>query len=135
MKEKCLSALALMLALAMTLAGCTAEQLEKQSAVGLYLDTVIMLTAYVDDVQVLNDALEECGRYERMLSRTIEGSDVWRINHAKGAAVEVSDETVEILQAARQVSELLRRCIEGIVTLSVPLRTDISIGGDWRACK
>ena len=31
--------------------------------------------------------------------------------------------------------DLLRRCMEGVVTLSVPLRTDISIGGDWRACK
>ena len=36
---------------------------------------------------------------------------------------------------AERVSELLRRCMEGVVTLDVPLRTDISIGGDWRACK
>ena len=34
-----------------------------------------------------------------------------------------------------RVRELLRRCMEGIVELAVPLRTDISIGGDWRACK
>lgn len=99
-------ALLLALVIALSLTGCSAEQTEKQSAVGFYLDTVIMLTAYVDDAQVLNDALVECGRYERMLSRTIEGSDVWRINHAEGQPVEVSDETIEILQAARQVSEL-----------------------------
>ena len=36
---------------------------------------------------------------------------------------------------AEAVRDLLRRCMEGIVTLDVPLRTDISIGGDWRACK
>ena len=36
---------------------------------------------------------------------------------------------------AERVRELLRRCMEGVVTLSVPLKTDISIGGDWRACK
>ena len=36
---------------------------------------------------------------------------------------------------AEAVRELLRRCMEGVVTLDVPLRTDISIGGDWRACK
>ena len=99
-------ALLLALVIALSLTGCSAEQTEKQSAVGFYLDTVIMLTAYVDDAQVLNDALVECGRYERMLSRTIEGSDVWRINHAEGQPVEVSDEAIEILQAARQVSEL-----------------------------
>ncbi len=33
------------------------------------------------------------------------------------------------------VRDLLRRCMEGVVPLSVPLRTDISVGGDWRACK
>ena len=36
---------------------------------------------------------------------------------------------------AEAVRDLLRRCMEGVVTLDVPLRTDISIGGDWRACK
>ena len=34
-----------------------------------------------------------------------------------------------------RVRELMRCCMEGVVALSVPLRTDISIGGDWRACK
>ena len=79
---------------------------EKQSVVGYYLDTVVTLTAYVDDTQVLQDALEECGRYERLLSRTIEGSDVWRINHASGQPVKVSDDTLTILDCARQVSAL-----------------------------
>ena len=79
---------------------------EKQSVVGYYLDTVVTLTAYVDDAQVLRDALEECGRYERLLSRTIEGSDVWRINHASGRPVKVSDDTLTILDCARQVSAL-----------------------------
>ncbi len=36
---------------------------------------------------------------------------------------------------AGAVRDMLRRCMEGVVTLDVPLRTDISIGGDWRACK
>lgn len=79
---------------------------EKQSVVGFYLDTVITLTAYVEDVSVLDDGLKECGRYENLLSRTIEGSDVWKINHAEGQGVEVSDDTIEILSTALQVSEL-----------------------------
>ncbi|MBR0383484.1 MAG: DNA polymerase I, partial [Eubacteriaceae bacterium] len=51
--------------------------------------------------------------------------------------LQVHDELiVEAPEAeAQRVRELLRRCMEGIVSLSVPLRTDISIGGDWRACK
>ena len=79
---------------------------KKESVVGFYLDTVITLTAYVESPSVLEDALKECGRYENLLSRTIEGSDVWRVNHARGAAVEVSQDTIDILEIARQVSEL-----------------------------
>ena len=99
-------ALMLILACALNLAGCASAQQQKQTAIGFYLDTVITLTAYVDDAAVLDDALAECGRYEKLLSRTIEGSDVWRINHAGGQPVEVAKETLEILEAARQVSEL-----------------------------
>ena len=87
--------------------GCSAQKdLPKQTEVGYYLDTVITLTAYVEDPQVLKDALEECGRYENLLSRTVEGSDVWRINHAEGETVEVSDDTVAILQCAKRISDL-----------------------------
>ena len=51
--------------------------------------------------------------------------------------LQVHDELiVEAPEAeAGAVRDLLRRCMEGVVTLDVPLRTDISIGGDWRACK
>jgi thiamine biosynthesis lipoprotein len=67
---------------------------------------VVTLTAYVEDAQVLKDALDVCGNYEKLLSRTIEGSDVWNINHAEGQPVKVSDDTLAILDCARQVSAL-----------------------------
>lgn len=104
MKKMRALAMILTLACALSLTGCASAQQKKQTAIGFYLDTVITLTAYVDDAAVLNDALEECGRYERLLSRTVEGSDVWRINHAGGKPVEVSDDTVILLQTARRVS-------------------------------
>ena len=86
--------------------GCSAEkEVPKVSEVGFYLDTVITLTAYTENDQLLKDAMEECGRYEKLLSRTIEGSDVWRINHAKGEPVEVSDDTAAILRCAAWISE------------------------------
>ncbi|MDO4867614.1 MAG: DNA polymerase I [Clostridia bacterium] len=51
--------------------------------------------------------------------------------------LQVHDELiVEAPEAeAEAVRDLLRRCMEGVMPLDVPLRTDISIGGDWRACK
>ena len=86
--------------------GCTAETgAVKTTEVGFYLDTVITFTAYVEDAQVLKDAMAECGRYERIFSRTVEGSDVWRINHAGGEPVEVSEDTAAVLRCAQAVSE------------------------------
>ena len=80
-------------------------ELSKETRIGFYLDTVITLTAYTDRPELLEKGLELCGEYEQMLSRTIEGSDVWRMNHAEGKTVTVSPETAEILKAALQVSE------------------------------
>ena len=110
--------LAAMAVLLLAMAGCSPQgekekspaqasgELPKESRIGFYLDTVVTLTAYTDHPELLEDALEECARYERMLSRTMEGSDVWRINHAEGKAVDVSPETAEILRTAAQVSEM-----------------------------
>ena len=94
---------ALLLALMLCCTACA--EVTKQSAVGFYLDTVITLTAYTENNQLLKDAMEECGRYEKLLSRTIEGSDVWRINHAKGEPVEVSEDTMNVLRCAQEIGD------------------------------
>lgn len=51
--------------------------------------------------------------------------------------LQVHDEL--IVEAPRaeveRVQTLLRDCMEGVVQLDVPLKADISTGGDWRACK
>lgn len=36
---------------------------------------------------------------------------------------------------AAEAAELLKRCMESVMRLEVPLKTDITTGGDWRACK
>ena len=51
--------------------------------------------------------------------------------------MQVHDEL--IVEAPEAESEgiraLLRDCMEGVFPMAVPLKTDISVGGDWRACK
>ena len=84
----------------------TADANIKQTRIGFFLDTVITLSAYTDKPELLDEGLALCGEYEKMLSRTIEGSDVWRINHADGKSVKVSPETAEILRTALRISEL-----------------------------
>jgi len=36
---------------------------------------------------------------------------------------------------AARAAELLKDCMESVMHLEVPLKTDITTGGDWRACK
>ena len=81
-----------------------AESFSKETKVGYYLDTVVTLTAYTDQPELLEKGLELCGEYEKLLSRTIEGSDVWRINHADGRTTTVSDETADILRTAIEIA-------------------------------
>lgn len=105
MKRRTLAALlCLALALGALLAGCKAP--EKQSRAGFFFDTVILIEAYTNDKTLLDDALEECRRYENLLSKTVEGSDVWNINHAGGARTGISPETREIIEKAQEYARL-----------------------------
>ena len=38
-------------------------------------------------------------------------------------------------EEAAEAAELLKVCMESVMRLEVPLKTDITTGGDWRACK
>ena len=102
---------AILLCLSLLLGGCasapakTAEA-EKQSRVIFYFDTVVTLTVYSDDDSILNEVEEECLRYEKLLSKTVEGSDVWNINHANGERVPVSEETRGLILKALEFSRL-----------------------------
>lgn len=74
---------------------------------GFYLDTVITITAYgTTDKAVIDDCFSLIGDYEAMLSRTVEGSDIWNVNHGQGQSVEVSEETAELIELALKYSML-----------------------------
>lgn len=97
----------------LSLAGCTGPVQptvtptpQAKSQVGFYFDTVVTMQVYTDDEQLLTDAQAECQRYDNLLSKTFEGSDVWNINHAQGQRVAVAPETREILEKALEYSRL-----------------------------
>lgn len=56
--------------------------------------------------QLLEQCFALCQTYENLLSRTREGSDVWRINHSEGKPVQVSDDTLSVIQTALEYSRL-----------------------------
>lgn len=74
------------------------------------LDTICTITIYDQDEEtgkaLVAEAFEICKTYENMLSKTIEDSDVYKINHADGQPVEVSDETLEVIKKGIEFGDL-----------------------------
>lgn len=95
---------AMVLILALLLSGCSAAP-KRITGTGFYFDTVVALTLYGAPEGLMEEMWQACARWERMLSRTVSGSDVDRINRAEGETVTVEAETWELLQAARDLSE------------------------------
>lgn len=98
--KRCLSALLAVLLLLPALSACKEKEVTQQSQVVFYFDTVTTINIYTNDDKLLSDVEEECLRYERLLSKTVEGSDVWNINHANGQRVAVSEETRALIMMA-----------------------------------
>lgn len=59
-----------------------------------------------DHVELMQDCFDLASSYEKMLSRTIPESDISKINNANGSFVEVSDETIELLEIGLKYCEL-----------------------------
>ena len=106
--KKIINTIVIISALAVMLCGCQKSENKKISKQGFYFDTIIQITLYgTDDEQYINDCFDIAGRYEKMLSNTIDDSDISRINKAAGEqAVCVSDETVSLIQKGIEYGRL-----------------------------
>ena len=115
-----LCALVLCLALIITQTACGANGKTSENAgvskTGFFLDTLCTVTIFgVHDeqgelsalteeelsqnlLQLITEAFKVCDTYEKMLSKTVETSDIARINAAGGEPVTVSKETIEVIQ-------------------------------------
>lgn len=90
----------LLLFAAGTLSGCE-KKTASVSKTGFFLDTVVSITLYdTENKTPLEECFSRLASYEKLLSRTQEGSDVWQINHSGGNPVEVSAETADLLEKA-----------------------------------
>ncbi|MBN7773198.1 FAD:protein FMN transferase [Clostridium aminobutyricum] len=104
MKNHKLKVIALLLctALIITQTACGEKQMEPVSDTGFYLNTSCTISIYDKSTDEAKDLISKsfalCEEYEGILSKTIEGSDIYKINHAKGEPVEVQEETLEVIK-------------------------------------
>lgn len=111
------------------LSGCAAAA-DPVIRTGFYFNTAVSLTCYGADANaILEEAFKLCDAYEKMLSRTVENSDIWNINHAAGQPVTVHPETAQLLQKALEYSRLTDGLIDPTVT---PLSELWNFTGDPR---
>ena len=99
------------------LTGC-GQIREPQTKTGFYFNTVISITVYrAEDAGYLEDCFSLCETYEKLFSRTLEGSDIYRNNHSQGEPVTVSGETVYLLEQACYYARLSGGRIDPTVAL------------------
>lgn len=87
-----------------TQTACTGktDPVSKQS---YYFDTICQITIYdmknmsaTNANDTIDDAFNLCSKYEDMLSKTKEGSDIYKINHAGGQPVKCDAATVDVIK-------------------------------------
>lgn len=84
----------------------------KISQTDFLLNTVCTITIYNEENkeknadELITEAFDLCKEYENTLSRTIDGSDVYKINHSYGQPVSVSDSTIEVIKCAENYSKI-----------------------------
>ena len=98
--------------LLLLLLGCTVEN--AHSAAGIACDTVVTVTAFASQ-ETVDQTLKICADYEALLSKTVEGSDIWKLNHANGNPVEVHPETAALLRLAIEIG----RCSDGAFDVTI----------------
>lgn len=101
--------LSLLLLLMLCLPGCSKKETEPVSRSSFLLNTFITVTLYdTEDESILDGCMALCEEYEGLLSKTIETSEIYRLNHReKGQrAIEVSDKTARVLAKGLEYSRI-----------------------------
>lgn len=100
--------------LAAALSGCA---LKPVSRADFAMSTIVSFTVYGGSEELLDECVALCQSYEGLWSRTIETSDIFRLNDAGGEPVAVSPDTAELIANAK------RYCADSGGAL------DVTIGG------
>ena len=137
-------AIILILAFIIPQAGCGSNGENDQgiAKTGFYLDTVCIITIYGVDpdsdlgkelaeadkeaqqkriFQLITDAFLECDRCEKILSKTLDSSEISKINSAGGQTVTVSDMTAEVIEKGLEYGDISN----GVFDITIGKVTDL----------
>lgn len=111
MKKKIASVISISVLIIVIVVSMTAKRsglANPASQTAYAFDTIITIQIYEggDAQRVLEGCQQKCEYYESILSRTIEGSDIWKINHAGGQPVVVSEDTARLIRESVKFCQL-----------------------------
>lgn len=104
MKRFASALLILLTVMTCLLSGCR-RNVYPLSVTRIMMDTVITITLYDGDSKALDGAVALCEKYEKLFSKTVEGSDIFKLNRASGATVSVSPDTAELITLSLKIAE------------------------------
>lgn len=99
------------------LAGCKSESTISKGEVrfdreSFVLDTIVQFSVWTNDTlqeeqakDILAQAEQLCRYYENLMSKSIEKSDVYRLNHANGEEIVISQETAYLIEQSLEFSK------------------------------
>ncbi|MDF2888702.1 MAG: ApbE family lipoprotein [Lacrimispora sp.] len=102
-------AVVLAVCLAVSLLTACQRKIEPISKSGFLLNTFVTVTLYdKDDPKILNECLDICRSYENIFSKTIEGSEVYKINHrsTQESSVKLSPDMAALLSKGLYYSRI-----------------------------
>lgn len=93
------------------ISACGSRSAKPLTAQTYMLGTIVEISIYDydgDSREVLEDCIELCGKYEKIFSRTLEGSELYNLNieMAKDGEAEISDELRTIIESSLYYSRL-----------------------------
>ncbi|MCR5733177.1 MAG: FAD:protein FMN transferase, partial [Lachnospiraceae bacterium] len=95
-----LTAFIIIISILPALCGCSKEAVSPVKRSGFYFDTLVSITLYDGDAGLIDECFELCDHYEKLFSKTIDSSDISRINAASGGKTEVSADTISLIETA-----------------------------------
>lgn len=120
MKKRYIGWSMLFLLVTFLLCGCSGEH--DYSEQGIFFDTLVSINIYgTKDKTVIKDCLILCEEYEKKFSRTIDTSEISRLNKAKGQWVELSEDTIDLIEKGIEYSEIT----EGAFDITIAPLTEL----------
>ena len=103
------------------LAGCSKKVADPVTRSSFLLNTFVTVTLYdSEDQTILDGCMTLCSDYEKLLSKTLEGSEIYKLNHRRPGerTITVSEKTAQVLAEGLEYCRMSRGAFDITIAVS-----------------